>query len=163
MTELSLIEEIAAALKARGLKLATVESATGGLIAERITRLPGSSEFFRGAVVSYKNEIKTGVVGVSAEAIYEHGAVSPQVAEAMAAGGRKLLGADVCLSDTGIAGPGGATHSKPVGLFYLGLASADGVFSRRHVFSGDRETNRDLAANAALTWLRDYLAAEAAD
>jgi nicotinamide-nucleotide amidase len=163
MAEQSLIEEIAAALKERGLTLATVESATGGLIAQRITGLPGSSEFFRGAVVSYSNEVKTGVVGVSAEAIYEYGAVSPQVAEAMATGGRKLLGADICISDTGIAGPGGATESKPVGLFYLGLASPDGVDNRRHVFSGDRQTNRQQAADTALLWLREYLLGEAKD
>jgi len=163
MTDLSLLKEIAAGLKEKGLTLATVESATGGLIAHRITNLPGSSEFFRGAVVSYQNEIKTGVVGVSAEVIYEHGAVSSQVAEAMAAGGRKLLGADICLSDTGIAGPTGATESKPVGLFYLGLATADGVFSRRYVFSGDREANQQQAADAALIWLREYLTSAAKD
>ncbi len=163
MVDLSLIEEIAAALKARGLTLATVESATGGLIAQRITSLPGSSEFFKGAVVSYCNEVKTGVVGVSAEVIYEHGAVSPQVAEAMAAGGRELLGADICVSDTGIAGPGGATESKPVGLFYLGLASVDGTYSRRHVFSGDREANRRQAAEAALSLLKEYLTGGAED
>ena len=160
MADLKLIEEIAAELKEKGLTLAAVESATGGLISYHITGLPGSSEFFKGAVVSYSNEVKTGVIGVSAETIYEHGAVSPEVARAMAAGGRELLGADICIADTGIAGPGGATESKPIGLFYLGLASAEGVFSRRHVFSGDREANRRQAAEAALTWLREYLAGE---
>ena len=150
--------QIAGRLKEKGLTLAAVESATGGLISHLITGLPGSSEFFRGAVVSYGNEVKTGVIGVRADTIYEYGAVSPQVAREMAAGGRELLGADICIADTGIAGPGGATESKPVGLFYLGLASAEGVFSRRHVFSGDREANRRQTAEAALTWLNEYLA-----
>ena len=154
----SKLVEVVRLLRERGLTLGAVESATGGLISHTVTSLPGSSEFFRGAVTSYANEVKTGVVGVSAETIHAHGAVSHQVAEEMAAGGRQLLGVDICLADTGIAGPGGATESKPVGLFYLGLATPEGVFSRRHLFHGDREENKQQAATTALEWLAEYLA-----
>ncbi len=140
-----------------GLTLGTVESATGGLISDTVTDLAGSSDFFRGGVTAYANEIKTGVIGVAAETIYTHGAVSPQVVEEMASGGRKLLGVDICITDTGIAGPGGGTESKPVGLFYFGLATPQGVFSRRYQFHGDRAANKKQAAAAALDWLVEYL------
>ena len=154
MADLKLIEEIAAGLKEKDLTLAAVESATGGLISYHITGLPGSSEFFKGAVVSYSNEVKTNVVGVSAETIYEHGAVSPQVAEAMAAGGRKLLGADICIADTGIAGPGGATEAKPVGLVHLACARAGAeVRHQRRLYEGTRAAVRLAAVETALEML----------
>jgi nicotinamide-nucleotide amidase len=149
--------EIGELLRRKGLTLGAVESATGGLISHLITGVPGSSDYFKGAVVSYSNEVKTGVIGVRAATLKKHGSVSPQVAEEMAAGGKKLLEVDICLADTGIAGPGGATPGKPVGLFYLGLAGRDGVFSRKHVFHGDRKQNKQSAAEAALNWLREYL------
>lgn len=150
-------EEIGRLLREKGLTLGTVESATGGLIAARITEVPGSSDYFRGAVVSYSNEVKRRCVGINKETLEEHGAVSAPVAEQMAAGGRRVLHVDVCLADTGIAGPGGATPDKPVGLFYLGLADQDGASARRHVFSGTRRENREAAVEAALNWLREYL------
>jgi nicotinamide-nucleotide amidase len=149
--------EIGDLLRRRGLTLGTVESATGGLIAHRLTSVPGSSDYFKGSVVSYSNQVKVGLIGVKAATLQKHGAVSPQVAEEMAAGGRKVLGVDICLADTGIAGPGGATPGKPVGLFYLGLACEGGVSSRKHVFHGDRARNKRSAAAAALRWLREYL------
>ena len=152
-------EEIGRLLREKRLTLGTVESATGGLIAGRITAVPGSSDYFLGAIVSYGNAVKQRCVGVKKEALEEHGAVSSQVAEQMAAGGRRVLKVDVCLSDTGIAGPGGATPGKPVGLFYLGLADQDGAGVRKHVFNGTREENRQAAAEAALAWLKEYLEA----
>jgi nicotinamide-nucleotide amidase len=150
-------EEIGKMLKERGLSLGTVESATGGLISHLVTNISGSSDYFKGAVVSYGNGVKVGVAGVQAEAIQKYGAVSPQVAEQMALGGRKLLQVDLCLSDTGIAGPGGATPQKPVGLFYLGLAHGNIALSRKYIFNGSREQNKLSAAKAALSWLKEYL------
>jgi nicotinamide-nucleotide amidase len=150
--------EIGDLLRQKGMTLGTVESATGGLIAHMITEVPGSSDYFKGSIVSYSNEIKNRIVGVGMEALENYGAVSPQVAEEMALGGKKLLDVDVCLSDTGIAGPGGATSGKPVGLFYIGMAGKDGVFSRKNEFHGDRSQNKQSAAFEALVWLKEYLA-----
>jgi len=137
--------------------LGAVESATGGLISHRITNVPGSSDYYNGSVTAYSSETKTRVLGVKQETIDKYGAVSAQVAEEMAEGGRKLLAVDVCLADTGVAGPGGATQEKPVGLFYLGLSARDKTCSRQHNFSGDREQNKQEAAEAALQWLKKYL------
>jgi nicotinamide-nucleotide amidase len=134
-----------------------VESASGGLISHLITSVPGSSDYFKGSVTAYSNEVKNKIIGVRAVTLKKYGAVSSQVAEEMASGGRKVLAVDICLSDTGIAGPGGAAPDKPVGLFYLGLASKDGVASRRLDLSGDRARNKLDAARAALAWLREYL------
>ena len=118
---MSLEEEIGSILKQKGLTLGIVESATGGLLSHRITNIAGSSDYYKGSVTAYRNEIKIGVVGVKESTINQYGAVSPEVAEEMALGGRKILGADICLADTGIAGPGGASAGKGVGLFYIGL------------------------------------------
>jgi len=149
--------EIGELLRRKGLTLGVVESATGGLISHLITNVPGSSDYYKGSVTSYANETKINVIGVKAATLEKHGAVSPQVAEEMAAGGRKLLGADICVADTGIAGPGGETPGKAVGLFYIGMANKDGVSTRKHEFRGDREANKQSAAEAALAWLREYL------
>ena len=149
--------EIGELLSSKGLTLGTVESATGGLISHLITNVPGSSDYFKGSVVSYANETKTNVIGVKEDTIKEHGAVSSQVAEQMAAGGRKLLNVDICIADTGIAGPGGATPGKKVGLFYLGFATKNGAFSRKHQFHGTREENKRDAALTALEWVKEYL------
>ena len=153
----NLAREVGDLLRQQRLTLGVVESATGGLISHLITNIPGSSEYFKGSVTAYSNEIKMKIIGVKAEVLEEHGAVSAPVAEAMALGGRNRLGVDVCLADTGIAGPGGATPDKPVGLFYLGLADRNGVLSQQHRFSGDREQNKERAAAAALRWLKEYL------
>jgi nicotinamide-nucleotide amidase len=149
--------EIADLLRSRRLTLGAVESATGGLISHLVTGVPGSSDYFKGSVTSYSNGVKINVIGVSAAALEKYGAVSPQVAEEMAAGGKKLLAVDVCLADTGIAGPGGATPGKLVGLYYLGLAHKGGVFSRKYEFHGSRAQNNQSAAQAALEWLKEYL------
>lgn len=137
--------------------LGTVESATGGRIADRITNVAGSSDYFLGSIVSYSNEIKMKLVGVKAETLETVGAVSPDTAREMAEGGRRLLGVDICISTTGIAGPGGATPVKPLGLFYMGLAGADGVEHEKHIFSGNREEVKKKATGKALQMLRDYL------
>ncbi len=149
--------EIGDLLRRRGLTLGVVESATGGLISHLITNVPSSSDYFKGAVTAYSNEIKIKLIGVRADTLKKYGSVSPQVAEEMASGGRKALAVDICISDTGIAGPGGAVPGKPVGLFYIGLASKDGVFNRRHEFRGSRDENKLDAARAALAWLKEYL------
>jgi len=149
--------EVGELLKRRGLTLGTVESATGGLISHLVTNVPGSSGYYMGSVTSYSNEIKMKVIGVKRATLEKYGSVSPQVAEEMAAGGRKLLGVDICVADTGIAGPGGATEGKTVGLFYIGLAHGGEVSSRRYEFHGSREENKRAAAEAALGWVKEYL------
>jgi nicotinamide-nucleotide amidase len=149
--------EIGDLLRRKGLTLGVVESATGGLISHLITNVPGSSDYFKGSVTAYNNEIKTKVIGVKAATLKKYGSVSPHVAGEMAAGGRKVLAVDICLADTGIAGPGGATPGKAVGLFYIGFAREGGVFNRKHEFHGRRAQNKKSAAAAALGWLKEYL------
>jgi PncC family amidohydrolase len=139
------------------LTVGTVESATGGRIADRITNVPGSSDYFKGSVVAYSNEVKIALLGVKKTTIENHGAVSEQAALEMARGGRKLLNVDICVSNTGIAGPSGDTPEKPMGLFYLGLAARDASLCQKHVFPGNREGNKRDAAEAALNMLKQYL------
>jgi len=150
-------QEIGKLLREKGLTLGVVESATGGLISHRITNVPGSSDYYKGSVTAYSNEVKIRVVGVKEATISRYGAVSHQVAEEMAQGGRKVLAADICLADTGIAGPGGATPEKPVGLFYIGLSDEAGNYSREHHGHGNRQQNKLQAAETALAWLKEYL------
>jgi len=150
-------QEIGNLLRQKGLTLGAVESATGGLISHLITNVPGSSDYYKGSITAYSNEVKSKVVGVKKETIDRYGVVSSQVAEEMAQGGRKVLAADICLADTGIAGPSGATPGKPVGLFYLGLSHKARTFSQKHNLQGNREQNKLEAAKAALDWLREYL------
>jgi nicotinamide-nucleotide amidase len=154
---MSLEQEIGNLLRKKGLTLGVVESATGGLFSHRITNVSGSSDYYKGSVTAYSNEVKIKVVGVREDIINRYGAVSPQVAEEMAQGGRKILAADICLSDTGIAGPAGATPGKPVGLFYIGLAHGAKTLTRKQNFHGDREQNKKSAAEAAMRWLKEYL------
>lgn len=150
-------QEIGDLLRQKGLMLGAIESATGGLISHLITNVPGSSDYFKGAVVSYANEIKMKVIGVKESTLKRYGSVSSQVAEEMARGGRNVLEVEICVADTGIAGPGGATPGKAVGLFYLGLSHTGGTFTRKHEFQGTREENKQSAALAALTWVKEYL------
>jgi len=152
-----LVQEVGDLLLRRGLTLGVVESASGGLLSHLITGVPGCSDYYKGSITSYSNEIKTGVVGVKEDTITRYGVVSEQVVREMAQGGRRVLAVDICLADTGIAGPGGATPGKAVGLFYIGLADKAGAYSRKHDFSGDREQNKLEAAGAALDWLKEYL------
>lgn len=153
----SLEQEVGLLLRQKGLTLGLVESATGGLISHLVTNVPGSSDYYKGSVTAYSNEVKIRVIGINEETLNQYGAVSHQVAEKMAEGGRKLLGSDVCLADTGIAGPTGATPEKPLGLFYIGLSHKAGTYSRKHYFDRSREENKLDAAKAALGWLKEYL------
>ena len=150
-------QEIGNLLRQKGLTLGVVESASGGLISHLITNVPGSSDYYKGSVTAYSNEVKIKVVGVKEDTINRYGAVSSQVAEEMAQGGRRVLASDICLADTGIAGPAGDTPGKPVGLFYIGLAHKTGTYSRKHNFPGNREQNKRQAAEIALGWLKEYL------
>ena len=150
-------EEVGKLLNERKLTIALAESATGGLISDLITNVPGSSNYFKGSVVAYDNEIKAKVLGVSKETLGKHGAVSYQTGEEMAEGVRELMNADIGLSNTGIAGPTGATPEKPVGLFYIGLSSERGTQVEEHLFHGSRLGNKQSAAEAALQMLKGYL------
>ena len=153
----SLEQDVGSLLRRKGLTLGLVESASGGLISHLITNVSGSSDYYHGSVTAYDNEVKIRVVGVKRETIEKYGSVSTQVVEELAEGGKKLLAADICLTDTGIAGPGGATTAKPVGLFCIGLSRPQGTYSQKHIFQGDREQNKRSAAEAALSWLKEYL------
>jgi len=155
----NLEEEVGRLLRQQGLTLGVVESATGGLLSHRITNVSGSSDYYKGSVTAYSNEVKIKVVGVKEDTLERYGAVSAQVAKEMAKGGRKVLAADICLADTGIAGTTGDTPENPVGLFYIGLSHQGGTFSRKHNFQGNREQNKHNAAEAALNWLKEYLSA----
>jgi nicotinamide-nucleotide amidase len=146
------------ACRTRGLTLATAESCTGGLVAARLTSVPGSSDVVLGGVVAYANEVKTGELGVSAELLERHGAVSAEAAEAMAAGARARLSAGVAVAVTGIAGPGGGTEEKPVGLVYLHAQGPSGDLARELNLPGDREAIRGRATAAALHLVRTLLA-----
>ncbi len=141
-------------LKLRGYTLATAESCTGGLLAGRITEVAGSSEYFLEGVVSYSNEAKVDLLGVPKELIEEHGAVSEQVASAMAAGIRKRAGSTFGVGVTGIAGPGGGSEEKPVGLVYIAIADDEQTTARKFLFPGDRQFIRTLSVNAALDMVR---------
>jgi nicotinamide-nucleotide amidase len=142
-------------LRERGQTVATAESCTGGLLAGNLTDVPGSSNWFAEGFVTYANEAKIARLGVASELIERHGAVSPDVAEAMAAGARRATGCDWALGVTGIAGPGGGTDEKPVGLVWFGLARPGGEVSVvRHVFGGGRDEVRQRAVQRALDLLR---------
>lgn len=151
---------LVALCKERDITLATAESCTGGLVAARITAVPGASAVFLGGVVSYANDVKQSVLGVSPHILEREGAVSNGCAEAMAGGARRLLKADVAVSVTGIAGPDGGTPEKPVGLVFFGVAAKNIMRAERHVFSGDREAIRHQAADHALSLLLHIVAME---
>jgi nicotinamide-nucleotide amidase len=153
------VEELVLDLcRKRGLTLATAESSTGGLVAARLTSVPGSSDVFVGAVVAYANETKVSELGVPAEVIERHGAVSAETAAAMAAGVRARLGVDVGVAVTGIAGPGGGSAEKPVGLVYLHAEAQDGSSARELNLPGDRDAVRGRATVASLHLVRALLA-----
>jgi nicotinamide-nucleotide amidase len=152
------VEEIVLDLcRARGLTLATGESCTGGLIGARLTAIPGASDVFVGGVIAYANSVKEASLGVPTKVLEEHGAVSAEVAAAMAAGARARLGSDLAVADTGIAGPGGGTPEKPVGLVFLAVDGPEGAHTRRLELPGDRETVRTRATVLALHMLRREL------
>ncbi len=142
----------------RGLTLATAESCTGGLIAHLLTEVPGSSDYFIGAAVTYSDALKRGLLNVPGELLRTGGAVSADVAIAMAVGCRSKLGSDMAVSVTGIAGPDGGSPEKPVGLTYVAIADAAGHDVRRFVWSEGRSGNKRRSAEAALTLLLERLA-----
>jgi nicotinamide-nucleotide amidase len=141
-------------LRESGRTLAVAESCTGGLVAEQVTDVPGSSDYFLGGVVAYANAAKTLLLGVPEALLAEHGAVSEPVARAMAEGVRERFGADYGLATTGISGPGGGTPEKPLGLVHIALARPEGVHAEHFVFPLDRTRHRLLTAQAALDWVR---------
>jgi nicotinamide-nucleotide amidase len=152
------LEEVAGRLLAeRGLKLALAESCTGGMIAHHMTNVPGSSAYFERAVVVYSNQSKIDSIGVPGELIERHGAVSREVAEAMAEGIRTVAGTDIGISTTGIAGPSGGTPRKPVGLVWIGYSDRSRTFSRKYQFGGHRTRVKEQATRAALELLRRTL------
>lgn len=144
------VQVVLEALGARKLTLAVAEGDTGGLLLQALTAVPGSSAVVRGGVVAYHDDLKRTVLGVPLEVLRQHGAVSAEVAQAMARGVRTLAGADVGLAATGIAGPGGATEAKPVGLALVAAVSAERSLVRTHHWQGDRQANRAASAEAAL-------------
>jgi nicotinamide-nucleotide amidase len=152
-----LVRRVSEALRDRDATLATAESCTGGLLGKLLTDQAGSSAFYLGGVVAYSDTVKQELLGVPEETLITHGAVSSATAEAMARGVWGRFGATYALSITGIAGPGGGTAEKPVGLIYLGLAHAEGVESRRLDLVTDREQNRERSAYAALEFLRRHI------
>jgi nicotinamide-nucleotide amidase len=157
--ERSVEEHVLGLARARGLTIATAESCTGGLIAARLTRVPGSSESFLGGIVAYANAVKKAELDVPEALLAEHGAVSAEVAEAMAEGARRRLGADLTVAVTGVAGPGGGTEEKPVGLVHLHVSGPDGSRARTLDVPGDREQVRVRATVTALHLLRQLLEA----
>ena len=156
--EISIEELVLDACRSRGLTVATAESCTGGMIAARLTSVPGSSDVFRGAVVAYANEIKESELGVADALLAAHGAVSAEVASAMAHGVRERLGVDVAVAVTGIAGPNGGTPEKPVGLVFLHVVGPDGELAQQFEMPRDRDWIRSRATVAALHLLRRLLA-----
>lgn len=142
--------EIGKKLRKKGLKLATAESCTGGLIGHLLTQISGSSDYFLGGLISYSNDVKNSHLKVSQSTLKRFGAVSPQTAKAMALGARKSFKSDVALATTGIAGPLGGTRTKPVGLVYLGIAGKKGSLTEKKIFKGSRLQIKKQAAEWAL-------------
>jgi PncC family amidohydrolase len=149
--------ELGRLLRARGLTLALAESCTGGLIGNLITDVAGSSDYFLGSAVTYANSAKENILGVRHETLLAYGAVSAETAAAMAQGARRLYGADVAASVTGIAGPGGETPGKPTGLTFIHLSAADAEIGERHVWDSDRMGNKRLSAEAVMRLVMRYL------
>ncbi len=144
-------------LRCRRKTLATAESCTGGYLGKLLTDIPGSSDFYRGGIISYSNALKTRHLKVSPAALDRGGAVSEAVACQMARGVRKWSGADLGISVTGIAGPSGGSPEKPVGLVYLGLSDSVETRARKLLLEGDREAIRSSACRIALDWIRRHL------
>jgi PncC family amidohydrolase len=151
--KISLEERLGLSLKSRGWTLAVAESCTGGLLADRITNVAGSSEYFLGGIVAYNNAVKEHLLGVQASTLEKHGAVSEETALEMARGARRAFAANLAVAITGIAGPGGAQAGKPVGLTFVGLSGPAGDRVERYLWGEDRQGNKALSAQAALKML----------
>jgi PncC family amidohydrolase len=144
-------------LSQHGMKLAVAESCTGGLIGHLLTNVPGISRYYMGSVTAYANEAKVRLLGVCQETLEVHGAVSSEIVIEMARGVRTAFGADIGISVSGIAGPGGGTPEKPVGTVWIGLSTRSEEYSRHYLWSGDRLAVKDQTARAALNLLVEYL------
>ena len=155
--DVSMDDVVAGLFRERAVTLSLAESCSGGLIAKRITDIPGSSAYFSEGIVTYSNAAKSRLLGVSTELLNSYGAVSSECAAAMAQGVRTASGSDLGLAVTGIAGPDGGSGEKPVGTVFISLAAEDGCRTRRFQFSGSRDEIRTLTAWSALDWLRRYL------
>lgn len=148
---------ISNALCQRGASLSTAESCTGGLLGHRITNLAGASEFYEGGLIAYSNLVKEGDLGVKKETLEVHGAVSEETAREMALGANEKFGTDYSVSVTGIAGPGGGSKLKPVGLVYVGIAAGEEVTVREFKFIGDREAIKQQTSDAAFALLWEVI------
>ena len=157
------VHDVLDLLKARRLSLAVAEGDTGGVLLASLTAEPGSSAVVVGGVVAYADALKTALLEVPPQVLREHGAVSAAAAQAMAVGVRRLAQTDLGLATTGIAGPGGATPTKPVGLVFVAVATAGGASVREHRWTGDRAANRQSSADAALALLREVVLDHAAE
>ena len=151
----SLAADVVRLARARGITVSTAESCTAGMVASELASIPGASDVLRGGAVTYVNEIKERLLGVSPVTIERYTEVSFECAHEMASGARRVFSADIAVSLTGYAGPGGGTADNPVGTVYIGLASPDAVISERFVFDGDREAVRLGAACQALAMLAE--------
>ena len=158
MVENAMEIKVGELLRPLGLKLAVAESCTGGLVGHRITNVPGSSEYFLGGVTAYAYEAKVKLLGVSWDTLTRYGAVSRETVLEMARGARRALEADIGISVSGIAGPGGGMSEKPVGLTWIGLSASGFEEARSFVFPGDRLEVKEQAAEQALRLLTEYLA-----
>jgi PncC family amidohydrolase len=155
--ELSLEAQLGQLLRARGLRLATAESCTGGLIADRITDVPGSSDYFLGGFVAYAYEAKVASLGVSWDTLQKFGAVSRETVLEMARGARIALGADIAISVSGIAGPGGGLPEKPVGTTWIGLVTPGSEQAQVYCWEGNRRENKERSADEAMKFVIEFL------
>lgn len=156
-TEQALADQVGELLRQRGLTLAVAESCTGGGLGNAVTDIAGSSDYFLGGVIAYSYEAKEALLGVPHTLLEAQGAVNAEVAVAMAEGARRLLQADLAVGITGIAGPGGGTPTKPVGLVFIALASVEGSQWRQYVWKGNRVENKRASVRAALRQILAYL------
>jgi PncC family amidohydrolase len=152
-----ILEKISTILKEKDLIIATAESCTGGLLSHSLTNISGSSDYFDRGIVSYSNKAKTELLGVTEDILNRYGAVSEQVAKAMAEGVRKRSSVDIGIATTGIAGPTGGTKDKPVGLVYIAISTKDKTKVKKFHFSGSRLDNKESTLNAALGFLLDII------
>ena len=160
MVDIKLLNKVSDELKKYQVTVATAESCTGGLLAHTLTNVSGSSEYFDRGMITYSNKAKHDILGVPEEVLKKYGAVSIQVAEAMAQGIRQRASVDYGLATTGIAGPTGGTKDKPVGLVYIAIATKDRIIVKRFLFSGDRLANKESTCTAALELLLELLSQE---
>jgi len=154
---ISLERTVGKLLKNNKLTLSVAESCTGGLVCNRITNIPGSSEYFIGGVIAYSDGIKKNLLNVNKVILEKNGAVSKEAVEAMARGIRTLLHTDIGLAITGVAGPTGGTKEKPVGLVWISLTKEDNVITKKFLWQGNRVNNKEKSAEAAVIMLKEYL------